>query len=87
MFGQYDEEKDNNNAINNLANDKHEVVSFEKIVTSLVFFDEGESQLLQIQNILNYCLLKILNEKKEKKYLKICLIIGNLNIRYNFLKK
>ena len=56
MFGQYDEEKDNNNAINNLANDKHEVISFDKhevisfdkIDPSLVFFHEGESQLFSI---------------------------------------
>jgi len=55
LFGQYDEEKDNNNAINNLANDKHEVVSFGKIDPSLVFFHEGEGQLFSI----------ITNKKKD----------------------
>jgi len=48
LFGQYDEEKDNNNAINNLANDKHEVVSFDKIDPSLVFFHEGGGELFSI---------------------------------------
>ena len=93
LFGQYEEEKDNQNAINNLANNKHEVVSFDKIDPSLVFFHEGDGQLFsiitnknpKIQNILIYCPSKTLNVKKEKKYLKNCLIIGIIP-KFNFFK-
>jgi len=45
LFGQYDESEDNKNGINNLAKDKHFVVSFDKIEQSLIFFHEGESPL------------------------------------------
>jgi len=45
LFGKYDEKEDNKNGINNLANDKHLVVSFDKIEQSLIFFHEGESPL------------------------------------------
>ena len=45
LFGQYDENEDYKNGINNLAKDKHFVVSFDKIDPSLIFFHEGESPL------------------------------------------
>ena len=41
LFGQYDENEDNRKGINDLAKDKHFVVSFDKIDPSLVFFHEG----------------------------------------------
>ena len=47
LFGQYDEEKDNINAIQELATTRTEVVSFNTI-DSLVFFHEREGQLLSI---------------------------------------
>ena len=48
QFGIYDEEKDLNNAINNLARDVKDVISFDKIDPSLIFFHEGESQSFSI---------------------------------------
>ena len=45
LFGQYDENEDFKNGINNLAKDKHFVVSFDKIDPSLIFFHEGESPI------------------------------------------
>ena len=48
LFGQYDENKDNEKGMEDLANTEHEVVSFDKIDPSLIFFHEGESQLFSI---------------------------------------
>jgi hypothetical protein len=48
LFGQYDENKDNDKGMEDLANADHEVVSFDKIDPSLIFFHEGESQLFSI---------------------------------------
>jgi hypothetical protein len=42
LFGQYDEGKDINKAVNDLAKCNHEVISYEKIVPSLLFFHEGK---------------------------------------------
>ena len=41
-FGQYDEEKDINNAVDDLA-EKHKVISFKEIDPSLIFFHEGDN--------------------------------------------
>ena len=48
LFGQYDEGKDLNQAINDLANYSHEVISYEKIDPSLLFFHEGEGESFSI---------------------------------------
>ena len=44
LIGQYNEEEDINNAINNLANNtNHEFISYDKINPSLLFFHEGDN--------------------------------------------
>ena len=48
QFGQYDEGKDINKAVNDLANYSHEVISYEKIDPSLLFFHEGEGESFSI---------------------------------------
>jgi len=45
LFGKYDENEDNRNGINNLATDKHSVISFDKIEYPLLFFHEGDNSL------------------------------------------
>jgi len=62
LFGQYDENKDNANGIEELAKTKHDVVSFKKIDPSLLFFHEGESQSFSI--ITN-------KSKNDAEYLKL----------------
>ena len=50
-FGAYDREqerKENQNAMNDLADDKHEVMSFKGIDTSLIFFHEGVNESFSI---------------------------------------
>ena len=41
LFGQYNEREDINNAINNLANDKHNYISFDNLKNTIFFFQEG----------------------------------------------
>ena len=41
LFGQYIKEKDNNNVINNLGNDKYSILSIDTPDPSLIFFSEG----------------------------------------------
>ena len=48
QYGFYDEKKDIDNAINNLAIDVKDVISFDKIDPSLVFFHEKEGLLFSI---------------------------------------
>ena len=48
LFNQYDENNDINNAVNDLALHKHEVISFDKIDPSLIFFHEGTGQSFSI---------------------------------------
>ena len=48
LCGIYDEGKDINNAINDLANAQHEVISFDKIDPSLLFFHEGDGESFSI---------------------------------------
>ena len=67
LFGQYDEGKDINQAINELANDKHEVISFDQIDPSLLFFHEGEGELFSI----------ITNKNKSDQEYKDLLAIKN----------
>ena len=47
-FGMYDEKNDVNCAISNLAREVKDVISFDKIDPSLVFFHEKESELFSI---------------------------------------
>ena len=66
QFGIYDEGKDLNKAVNALANNKHEVLSFDKIDPSLLFFHEGCGESFSI----------ITNKNpKDKEY------IGLLNLK------
>ena len=44
LFGQYDENKDNEKGMEELAKTEHDVISFKKIDPSLLFFHEGEGQ-------------------------------------------
>ena len=48
LFGQYDENKDNDRGMEDLANADHQIVSFDKIDPSLFFFHEGNSQSFSI---------------------------------------
>ena len=49
LTGKYNEEEDINNAVKDLANNiNQEIISFEKIDPSLLFFHEGEGQLFSI---------------------------------------
>ena len=48
IFGVYNEEKDINNAVNNLADDKHKCISFDDIDPSLLFFHEGTGESFSI---------------------------------------
>ena len=67
LFGQYDEGQDINNAVNNLAENKHELISFDKINPSLLFFHEGTGELFSI----------ITNKKKGEKEYQDLLAIKN----------
>jgi len=68
LFGQYDEGQDINNAVNNLSNDNHKVISFKDIDPSLLFFHEGDnSQSFSI----------ITNKKKNDQEYKDLLSIKN----------
>ena len=60
--GEYDENKDLNNAINKLAIDVKDVISFDKIDPSLLFFHEKDSQLFSI--ITN-------KQKTDKEYIDL----------------
>ena len=65
LFGQYDEGKDINKAVNDLANYNHEVISYEKIDPSLLFFHEGEGESFSI--ITN----KMPNDQEYKSLLEL----------------
>ena len=78
LCGIYDEGKDINNAINDLANAQHEVISFDKIDPSLLFFHEGDGESFSIITNKNpkdkeyIDLLKLKNYQSTKKdYLKL----------------
>ena len=65
MFGQYDEGEDIKQGINDLASNKHYIISFDKIDPSLVFFHEGDGQMFSI--ITN----KNPNDDEYKKFLNL----------------
>jgi hypothetical protein len=68
IVGKYNEEEDINNAVKNLAiNEKKEIISFDKIDPSLLFFHEGEGQLFSI----------ITNKKKSTQEYKDLLDLQN----------
>ena len=67
LFGQYDEGKDINKAINDLANYSHEVISYEKIDPSLLFFHEGAGESFSI----------ITNKKPDDREYKSLLELKN----------
>ena len=48
LFNQYDENNDINEAVNNLALYNHQVISFDNIDPSLIFFHEGTGQSFSI---------------------------------------
>jgi len=48
IFGEYNENKDNEEGIKDLSNTSHSVVSFNDIDPSLLFFHEGNGQLFSI---------------------------------------
>ena len=72
-FGQYNENVDINNAIKNLSNTDHKVVSFDEINPFLLFFHEGNGQLFSIITNKNTSkeesnnLLKLINSQVIKK--------------------
>ena len=72
QFGIYDEEKDLNNAINNLSKDVKDVISFDKIDPSLIFFHEGKSESFSI----------ITNKPKNDPEYKNMLALKNSQFEY-----
>ena len=71
-FGLYDEKKDLNSAINNLAKDVKDVISFDKIDPSLVFFHEKNGELFSI----------ITNKQKDDKEYQQMLQLKNSQFDY-----
>ena len=71
LFGEYDEEKDINDAVNDLANDNHNIISFDKINPSLLFFHEGDGEQFSI----------ITNKKRSDKEYKDLLELKNSQCR------
>ena len=83
LFGNYDrkqENKENENAVNNLAKDQHKVMSFKNIDSTLVFFHEGVNESFSIitnkdpkdQEYINYLELKncqVYRKEEKLKYL------------------
>ena len=68
ITGKYDEDEDINNAVKDLAiNEKKDIISFDKIDPSLLFFHEGEGQLFSI----------ITNKNKSDKEYKDLLDLQN----------
>ena len=68
IFGQYDENNDINNAINNLAKYDQDIISFEKIDPSLLFFHEGTGQSFSI----------ITNKKKtDQEYIDLLALVNS----------
>jgi hypothetical protein len=74
-FGIYDEQKYLNNAINNLAKDVKDVISFDKIDPSLVFFHEKNGELFSI----------ITNKQKDDEEYKQMLKLRNFQFDYDQL--
>ena len=72
QFGIYDEDKDLNNAINNLAKDVKDVISFDKINPSLIFFHEKTAETFSI----------ITNKPKEDEEYKKMLGLRNSQFDY-----
>ena len=62
LFGVYNEQQDINNAVNDLADDKHKIISFDQIDPSLLFFHEGTGESFSI--ITN-------KDKKDKEYIDL----------------
>ena len=48
LFGQYNENKDLNNAVNNLAKNVENIISFDSLDPSLFFFHEGDGEFFSI---------------------------------------
>ena len=71
-FGLYEEKEDLNNAINNLAKDLKDVISFDKIDPSLVFFHEKYGELFSI----------ITNKPKDDKEYQQMLQLKNSQFDY-----
>ena len=73
MFGQYDEGKDIQEAINSLARNDHYKISFDKIDPSLVFFHEGNGEMFSI----------ITNKKPDSEEYKKFLDLKNSQLTAN----
>ena len=80
-FGNYDkaqENKENENAVNDLANDKHHIMSFKDIDSTLVFFHEGVNESFSIitnkqpndQEYINFLQLKNCQVYRKEEKLK-----------------
>jgi len=70
-FGEYNENKDNEEAIKDLSTNKHSVVSFKDINPSLLFFHEGNGQLFSI----------ITNKNKDDSEYKDLYNLKNYQVR------
>ena len=84
ILGKYKEEKDANEGLNKLSNTKHDVISFDKINPSLLFFHEDGQKFSIITNLPKT--VKVIdkdncNNNSEKKYKEI------MNTEYEKLYK
>ena len=77
QFGQYDEKEDLNTAINNLAKEVKDVISYDKINPSLVFFHEKDGYLFSI----------ITNKPKSDKEYQDLLNLKNSQFTVDEIKK
>ena len=78
IFGKYNENYDIDNAVNDLANNKHKSVSFNEIDPSLIFFHEGTGENFSI----------ITNKKStDKEYIDLLNLINSQTVRKKELVK
>jgi hypothetical protein len=77
LFSEYDEKTDIDNAMNDLANDRHTVISFDQIDPSLLFFHEGDGESFSI----------ITNKKpKDKEYINLLNLKNSQGTKNDILK-
>ena len=81
LFGQYDEEKDIRNAIDNLAKNKNGIFSLEKLDSPLFIFQEGERDGFSILSN------KVKNQKEKGKDKEIDKDSENLLKLYSYYCK
>jgi hypothetical protein len=77
LFSEYDEKTDIDNAMNDLANDRHTVISFDQIDPSLLFFHEGDGESFSIITNKN---------QKDKEYINLLNLKNSQGTKNDILK-